>query len=190
MLTGFESLISSLLKLFSAEKIEYVILGGVAVSIYGEPRFTMDVDVNVIMDQKKVKNFLDKAEKFYFFPLSPSVQKIAEEQGVIPLKFAKGEEMGKVDVIIAENPLEFSALQRGKIKKMGSLKARFITPEDLVLHKMTSARVRDHNDLKGIILRQKGKLDLDYIHGWLKRLDEVDEKLALDKQFNQLLKEC
>lgn len=37
--------LEALLKLFRATAIEYVILGGVAVSLYGEPRFTYDIDI-------------------------------------------------------------------------------------------------------------------------------------------------
>ena len=56
--------LESLVKCLTPEKINYVILGGVALSIYGEPRFTADIDVNVILDKGKIGEFLKKAKKF------------------------------------------------------------------------------------------------------------------------------
>ncbi len=182
----FESLIQSLTRFLSSEKIPYVIIGGIAVSIYGEPRMTLDVDINVVLDKAKAEDFLKKIKKFGFSPSFKETMKIVKKTGVIPLKFQKGNILGKLDVIIAENSLEFSAIRRGRIKKIDNLKIKLISPEDLIIHKIASTRAKDYEDLKGIIQRQKKKIDVTYIQEWLKKLDEVGGDKLL-QSFNRLL---
>lgn len=181
--------LKTLVRFLSAQKIKYVILGGIAVSIYGEPRLTADIDVNIIFDKDKLDEFLVEAKKFNFYPLFPNTRKITEKTGVIPMKFVKGKITGKADIIIAENVLEYTAIKRGRIKKIGSIRARLVSPEDLIIHKITSSRPRDLEDLKGILVRQKGKLDIRYIRFWLKKIDRTDKRLQLCRLFNNLLKE-
>ena len=159
-MSALEVQLKALVKFLSSQKIRYIILGGIAVLIYGEPRLTADIDVNIIFDKAKLNEFLVKAKKFGFCPLFPNTGKIVEKTGVIPMKFTKGKITGKVDIIIAENALEYAAIKRGRIKKIGSIKARLVSPEDLIIHKITSSRPRDLEDLKGILVRQKGRLDI------------------------------
>lgn len=178
-----------LVKCLSAQKIKYIILGGIAVSIYGEPRLTADIDVNIVFDKRKIDKFLNKARLFGFYPLLPNTREIAKETGVIPLGFKRKKISGKFDIVIAENILEYTAIKRGKIKKIDSIRARLISPEDLIIHKIASSRPRDFEDLKGILIRQRGRLDINYIRYWLKKIDKANKKSHLCKVFKQLLRE-
>jgi hypothetical protein len=173
----------------SAQGIRYAVLGGVAVSLYGEPRMTADIDVNVILDKAEITTFLSRIKKYSFYPALENTETIARETGVIPLEFRRGKTRGMVDVIIAENILEYKAIRRGKIKRIGSMRVRFVSPEDLILHKITSSRPRDLEDLKGILARQKGKLNIGYIKSWLKKIDRVDGKRRLRGLFENLLRD-
>ena len=188
-MSSLEFQLKIVVRCLSAQKIKYIILGGIAVSIYGEPRFTADIDVNIIFDKRKVNEFLNSAKKYGIYPLFPNTEKIVRETGVIAMKFIKGRAIGKFDIIIAENILEYSAIKRGRIKKINSVKARFISPEDLIIHKIASSRPRDFEDLKGILIRQKGRLDIKYIQYWLKKIDKVNKKSKTYKIFKGLLKE-
>ncbi|MBN2097757.1 MAG: nucleotidyltransferase [Candidatus Omnitrophica bacterium] len=180
--------LKALTECLSEQKIKYVILGGIAVSLYGEPRLTADIDVNVILEKEKLGEFLRNARRYGFYPVFTNELEIIEETGVIPLKFIRGKIKGKTDIIIAENILEYNAIKRGRIKKISSIQVRLVSPEDLIIHKLTSTRPRDFEDLRGILWRQKGKLDIKYIRYWLKKIDETDKKVRLYKLFNQLLK--
>lgn len=183
-----ECQLQALVKCLTAQRIKYIILGGIAVSIYGEPRLTADVDVNIIFDKRKINEFLKRAKKYGFYPSLPHIRKIVEKTGVIPMSFRKRKIYGKFDIIIAENILEYMAIKRGRLKKIASTKARFISPEDLIIHKIVSSRPRDNEDLKGILIRQEGKLDIKYIQYWLKKIDKVNKKARLSNLFKRLLK--
>lgn len=182
--------LKSLVDCLSSQKINYIIFGGVAVSVYGEPRFTADIDVNILLEKRKIGEFLKKAKKYGFSPALVNIKEMARKCGVIPLNLKKGEITGKFDIIIAENPMEYAAIERGIVRKIGSMKVRFISPEDLVIYKITSPRPRDLEDLKGILFRRKGKLDLAYIRFWLKKIDKIDNELNLCRLFNNLLRGC
>jgi len=179
----------SLANLLLRTKRRYVILGGLAVSIYGEPRLTRDIDINIILGKFEINSFLKDARKYGFSTASSESRSIAERTGVLALKFKKGKTTGSCDIIMAENPLEYASIERGRPKKIYSIKARLITPEDLIIHKITSSRPRDAEDLKGILIRQKGKLDIKYIEGWLKKIDTADKNANLLGLFKALLRE-
>jgi predicted nucleotidyltransferase len=185
VINPFEVQLKALIKFLSEQKIKYIILGGIAVSIYGEPRFTSDIDVNIIFDKKKINEFLEGAKKYGFYP---DVKNIVKEPGVIPMNFIKGKITGGFDIIIAENMLEYTAIERGRVKKMGSVKVRLVSPEDLIIHKIASFRPRDIEDVNGILIRQKGKLDINYIRSWLKKIDKANRNSRTYKTFNSLLK--
>lgn len=178
--------LKSIAQCLSAQKIKYAVLGGIMVSVYGEPRLTADIDVNIILDRRNIEQFLAAAKKYYFSPASRNTKKIAKEAGVIPLIFKKGRIAGRFDIIIAENSLEYSGINRARSGKIGAVKVKVISPEDLVLHKITSSRPRDNEDLKGILIRQKGRLDLRYIRSWLAKIDKANSTKLINR-FNGLL---
>lgn len=188
-MSSLEFQLWTLAKFLTAEKIKYIILGGLAVSIYGEPRLTADIDVNIVFDRRKIDEFLKKAKKYGFYPLSSNAKKIAKETGIIPMGFKKKKITGKFDIVIAENILEYTAIKRGRIKKVGSIRIRLISPEDLIIHKITSSRPRDLEDLKGILIRQSGKLNVRYIQHWLEKIDKANKKSKTCNLFGKLLRE-
>ena len=181
------SIISRIAKLMAETKTKYAILGGVAVSLYGMPRLTLDVDVNIILEKYKTAEFLKKAHNSGFTSLVRSEQKFADRTGVIPMKFSKSEPFGRCDFIIAQNTLEHLAIKRARTKTIGFSKVKVITPEDLILQKLVSDRPRDIEDARGVIMRQKN-LDTRYIHFWLKKISNLTKKSDLLKVFNSLLR--
>lgn len=176
-----------LVKLMKSARIDYAVLGGIAVSIYGEPRLTFDIDINIILDNDKIDDFLKKAKMYGFLPLPSHIKRFIKATGVIPMKFLKNKVTGKCDFIIAQNILECLCIKRAALKKIYSTKVKLITPEDLVIHKITSQRPRDLEDLQGILIRQRGKLDIRYITYWLKKIAEANQKPELLRLFKNLL---
>lgn len=179
--------LKQLVKLMKDVRLNYAVLGGVAVSIYGEPRLTFDIDINVMLDNKKLDGFLNKAKRYGFLPLPSNIKKFIKITGVIPMKFSKNKVTGKCDFIIAQNILEYTGIKRARYKKIYSIKVKLISPEDLVLHKITSERPRDLEDVQGILIRQRDKLDIKYITYWLKKIAGANRKPELLRLLKSLL---
>lgn len=164
----------------------YAIIGGVAVALYGVPRMTLDVDVNIVLQKTDIVEFLKRARRLGFLPVVRDEGKFAASTGVIPMKCGKIEPYERCDFIIAENLLEDIAINRARTRKIGSSKIRVITPEDLILQKLLSDRPRDMEDARGVMMRQK-KLDKRYIRSWLRKISAMTKSRNLLKVFNSLV---
>jgi hypothetical protein len=53
---------------------------------------------------------------------------------------------------------------------------------------MVSTRSRDRDDVKGIIKRQKNKLERGYIKNWLAQFQLALDDSTLIREFNQMIK--
>jgi hypothetical protein len=56
------------------------------------------------------------------------------------------------------------------------------------LSKVVADRGKDWLDIEGILIRQRGKLDIGYIHAWLTQFAEALEKPELVSHFTELYK--
>jgi hypothetical protein len=56
---GFESTLKEVFDFLTQENVSYFVIGGIAVGILGEPRFTYDLDLDV--SEVKNYNFLERA---------------------------------------------------------------------------------------------------------------------------------
>lgn len=186
-MNSIELQLKYLSKLLKTMNVDYAIIGGIAVSVYGEPRATFDIDVSIIFNIGDIDFFLKSAKKYGFTPLPSNIERFVKTTAVIPMRFSKDDIFGRCDFIIAQNSLEFSAIKRARFKELFSMKIKLITPEDLVLHKITSSRARDLEDLQGLLIRQFGKLDMEYINSWLKKVASVNKQPKLLKLFKKLL---
>ncbi len=89
----------------------------------------------------------------------------------------------RIDLIFSLSEYEKTALERAKVVDLDGTSVRFISPEDLVIHKIVAGRPRDLEDVKNIVLKVK---DLDYqmVRFWLREYDS-----ALGEGFEHRLEE-
>ena len=64
---------------------------------------------------------------------------------------------------------------------------RFVSREDLIVHKLIAGRPRDLEDIKSILLKRP-TLDVPYIRSWLEQFAQVTEQ-PLGEHFERLLDE-
>ena len=64
----------------------------------------------------------------------------------------------------------------------------FASPEDLAVLKAFSDRQRDHDDLTKLLAVRRDEMDLDYIHGWAKKLDMSIGSDEVSERVRQALK--
>ena len=88
----------------------------------------------------------------------------------------------RVDFILSFTPYEAQAIKRGRKVKMAEAMVNFISPEDLIIHKIFFGRPRDLEDAGKVILKNSG-MDFKYIEHWLRELGE-----ALQKDFISIFK--
>jgi hypothetical protein len=71
-----------------------------------------------------------------------------------------------VDILLSDVEFDAEAVQRAcPVELEPGLAATVCTAEDLIIYKLISTRLRDHEDAAGVILRQGDALDDAYVLG-------------------------
>ncbi len=146
-------------------EIPYMVVGGFAAIIYGEPRLTIDVDIVVDMKWEHIVPFLAA------FPIPDYY---ASEEGIqdslhrrYPFNVIQPTTGAKVDLV----PLPRDAFTRAAFQRRQRLtydesgrSAMFISPEDIVVAKLIAYREtqsdRHLQDARGVLAMQWEELDL------------------------------
>src|SRR5205823_2581071 len=63
-----EITLGALIAWLQSENVSGLIIGGVAASLLGRPRFTRDVDVLILLDDDRWEKFLEAGDRFGFVP--------------------------------------------------------------------------------------------------------------------------
>ncbi len=58
--------------------------------------------------------------------------------------------------------------------------------EDLIIQKAIAGRGKDWQDVEGILIEQQGRLDLDYVEGWLAQFAEAVEQPEIVTQYQAI----
>jgi predicted nucleotidyltransferase len=162
--------------------IPYIIIGGIANAVRGEPRTTHDADLKVLVKGMTIAQFRALAE-VQFKPYRRPWLGQAESALVISVEVAPDM---IVDLLAAVLPYEEQAIQRAELIYFEDLLLPVCTAEDLIIHKAIANRTKDWQDIDGILLRQRGKLDVAYVRDWVAQFAEALEKPELVTRFENL----
>lgn len=184
-LESLKSPLKDLLSWLKAAKAKGVIVGGVAASLLGRPRFTRDVDALVILDETHWKTFLTSGKKFGFEPRMTNCIKFAQEKRVLLVTHIKSKI--DVDIIFAGLPYEEELIDRAVQVKVDTFNVPLPTPEDLIVMKSLAMRPRDVGDIEGLI-DAHAKLDLKHIRFWVGEFATALENPELLTQIETLIK--
>ncbi len=179
----FKKLIEKIAELLEEHRIAYMIIGGQAVLLYGEPRLTKDIDITIGAGPERLEELLLIVKELRLKILVTDVQDFVNQTFVLPVL---DEKSGfRVDFIFSVSSYEKRALERVSYVKIGKANVRFTSIEDLIIHKIIAGRPRDIEDIKNVILKNQ-KFDKEYVIKWLGIFDEeLDKSYAM--QFKKLL---
>jgi predicted nucleotidyltransferase len=150
--------------------IPYMVIGGQAVLVYGEPRMTRDIDVTLGLGTESLNRIEEVASSLGLKILPSSHAQFVRDRMVLPC--ADPDTGFRVDFIFSFTPFERQAIDRARSVRVGLTDVRFASPEDLIIHKMVAGRPRDEEDVRGILLETAG-IDLGYIEKWLADFSEA-----------------
>ena len=174
------SALETLVNFLSESKVKNTIIGGIAASLLGKPRFTADVDGLIILPEKGLADFLKKAEIHGLSPRIPGVLEFAKSNRVILLKHrASGI---NIDLALGLLPFEMEAIKRAKTYKIGGCRFSLPAPEDLIIMKAVAHRPIDLEDIRSI-LEIQSKLDFRHI---TRRVKEFSKILEMPEVWNDL----
>lgn len=147
-----------------------MVIGGQAVLIYGEPRFTKDIDITLGIDISGLGKIIEMASQLRLKILPDNIEEFVKQTMVLPTLDPK---TGlRIDFIFSYSNYEKTALKRVKKIKFGRVYVNFASLEDIIIHKIISGRPRDIEDVRIICLKNPD-YDRKYIITWLKRFDQT-----------------
>ena len=181
----FEKILSKIGASLKKHNIPYMIIGGQAVLLYGEPRLTRDIDITLGVNTEYVDELLKVIRELSLKPIPENIKLFIQQTMVLP---ALEEITGiRVDFIFSFTTYEIEAIKRArKITIMGQ-EVCFASPEDVIIHKIFAGRPRDIEDVRSIILKNSD-MDIQYLRRWLKEFDKSSDKKDFLKTFEEVLK--
>jgi predicted nucleotidyltransferase len=182
----FEQVLESIAEGLEHLGIPYMIIGGQAVLLYGEPRLTRDVDVMLGTDPGRLSEVLGWVRTNGWRVLVESPAEFVGRTMVLPcLDPVTGI---RVDLIFSFSFYEQQALKRARRVSLGKAEVCFASLEDLIIHKILAGRPRDLEDVRSILWKNR-TFDLEYVQHWLREFDRsLGEKLW--ERFEKLWQEA
>jgi len=176
-----KKLLKKIAKHLFLEGIEYMVIDGQAVLIYGEPRLTKDIDITLKLNIHELQKVLKIVKKLKLKLLVSDVEDFVKETFVFP---TLDQNTGfRIGFIFSVSEYEKTAIERVNKLEIDKVKVNFASTEDIIIHKIISGRERDLENVKKIILKNK-KNDFDYILNWLKFFENILEEKLIDKLLN------
>jgi len=135
----FKDFLNSLNK----NSVEYLLLGGWAVGMYGHPRATADMDVLIAVDESNVERLLKALYEFG----APTVDKTHFKD--IGRVFRMGRSPLRIDIINQASGIDIKdCYSRRKTVTIDGVAVSVISREDLIKNKKASGREKDIADAK------------------------------------------
>ena len=176
----FQKLLENIAGELSSQNIPYMIIGGQAVLLYGEPRLTRDIDVTLGIGIDGLDRVLNSVKNLKFQILVPNWDNFVKETMVLPTLHEKSGI--RVDFIFSFSAYEHQAIQNVKRIKLGSRDVCFAALEDVIIHKIIAGRPRDLEDVRSIILKNPDH-NTNYIDKWLAEFDA-----SLNENYQEMFK--
>ncbi len=173
----FDKILARLGATLNESNLPYMIIGGQAVLLYGEPRLTRDIDITLGVGIDHLGALLETIKKIPLKSLPEDVTEFVKRTMVLPVI---DESTGiRVDFIFSFTPYESQAIGRANHIRILGQDISFASVEDLIIHKIFAGRPRDMEDVRIILLKNQG-IDIRYIETWLMEFDAAaDEKIFL-----------
>ncbi len=157
----------------------YALIGGIANQVWGQARFTYDIDMKVLVPDLKYETVQDAIIRTFPEPGRPD---LPDNPFIVSVK------IGSViaDFLLAAPGYEEQIIIRATSRMINDLSVRICTAEDLIIQKAVAGRSKDWQDIEGIIIEQNEKLDRQYVKYWLEQFSEALGQPEILFQYKQL----
>jgi hypothetical protein len=179
-------LISLFAPLFDATGAEWMVAGGVATIVYGEPRLTQDIDIVAQIDPQRAAAFCEQFPDTAFY--CPPAEVVAEEtqrssHGHFNLLHLESD--ARADVyLVGRDGLAHRGLAARRTITLAGRSVPIAPPEYVILHKLRfrqqGASERHLRDIRGILRVLGGTIDVA-------QLEKDAHEFGLNVQWREML---
>lgn len=180
----FPELLARIAGELDSRGLPYMVIGGQAVLLYGEPRLTRDIDITLGVGKESLPQLVEAAAACGLEPIPKNFEEFVGRTMVLP---AADRKSGiRVDFIFSFTPYERQAIERARRTRLGGAEVNFAAPEDLIIHKLFAGRPQDEADVRSVIAKNRD-IDADYIRRWLKEFDAAFPGKGFAAGFDRLM---
>jgi hypothetical protein len=173
----FEELLKELAQALDRAGLPYMVFGGQAVLLYGEPRLTRDIDITLGVDPSKPGPVLAMIADLELRILVDDAEDFLSKTFVLPVLHTPSGV--RIDFVFSLSEYERQAIARARRVSLGGVDVRFVSLEDLIVQKIIAGRPRDLHDAKNVILKNPG-FDRTRVETRLQQFDqELDTHFLL-----------
>ena len=184
----FGRFLGALSRALDGGDLPFMVIGGQAVLVHGQPRLTQDIDVTLGVEPDHLDKVLEICEQLELDPLPEELESFVMETFVLPA--LQRETRIRVDFVFSTTAYERQAIQRAVRVEIDRTEVPFATAEDLILHKLFAGRPRDLEDARGVVRRKGHQLDWAYLARWARDLASAPGREQLEEQVEKLRDEC
>lgn len=161
-----------------------VIIGGIAASLLGKPRFTADIDAVILLSIEDLPALIDAAAKQGFVLRIVDAEAFARKNRVLLLRHRASST--NIDISLGVLPFEEEMIARSQNLQIGNIYLRLPTPEDLIILKAVAHRSQDLADIEAIAASHPD-LDKERIQFWVEQFSEALDLPKLWELIDRLL---
>ena len=143
--------------LLKGRGIESALIGGLAVSLRGQPRMTVDVDLVILATVDEALTLVGELGSTPFEPLFPGVEEVVTRAFILPLRHRLTGV--RVDLAIGMSGFERQAVKRATPVMIGDTSISVVSIEDLLVMKALAGRPQDDQDIEGLVAAQRDLID-------------------------------
>jgi hypothetical protein len=173
----FAEQLGSVARALSALGAEYMLIGGLAVGVWAEPRATKDADfcVHVLAPADDVSHALVAAG--LEVARGDLARALVQGESVRLRRTGHQDEPVVVDLLLAITPFEIDALSRRQPLQVLGVELPVVTPEDLFVFKLIAGRPQDLADAALLHELHGETFDLSRVRHWCRAFG-VEDRLA------------
>lgn len=135
------------IQLLNLNKVEYLVVGGYAVTAYGYPRYTDDIDFWVCSEKENAKRIIKTLIEFGFGSADIKEEDLLKKDFIIQLGFPPN----RIDILTGISGLTFDDCWKEKQEFIfEGEKIYFISLHHLRINKKESGRDKDNLDLQNL----------------------------------------
>ena len=135
---------SEFLRSLDANGVEYLLVGGFAVALYGYPRATADLDVWISRRRENAERVVSSLREFGFDTPELVPELFEQPDGIIRM----GTAPIRIEILNDIDGVDFDdCITRAEQRTLSGTKVRVIGLEDLKANKRASGRPKDLDDL-------------------------------------------
>jgi hypothetical protein len=133
------------LQLLNSEKVEYLLVGGYAVSCYGYSRATGDIDIWVAVNPTNADAMVRVMRRFGFSAESLSARDFLTPNKVLRMGIAPM----RIDLLTSVDGVDFESCRANRVvETVDGVEVSIIHLDDLKTNKRAMARPKDLDDLE------------------------------------------